>query len=273
VQIGAGEIEAEFVAQQPPEAEDVIVRFREGVGHQVDAAVAQLGQGPIAGLVAVGDGEAQRRPVGLDQLPQPAALARVRAAQGVVGTLGAGAEPGADQHAVAEPQPAQVLIGGREEAVVELGREGGEQLPEAGGGERVGVLVGEPAQVPQGVQKQGVYLDGAAQDRFGIVQEPAEDGVFRGDGRHGQVVQPPDRVGVRQAVAQDALPVADGVRIGGTRQQDAARHIAQEVVAAHGVQQRVQVQVLAEHVGVHGRRLPRVVTRAVQQVGLHDRAT
>ena len=125
-------------------------------------------------------------------------------------------ELGADQRAGAEPQLPEVVADLLEVVVVQLALQRGEQRPQPVGAELPGVVVGDLPQLPQPGHVGFQMADRAGQVGRRIlvaaaVTSPQMPLVLQGADRDG--VHLADDLGVGEAVGQDLLAVADGLRV------------------------------------------------------------
>ena len=267
------DIERQLGAQQLEETQDVIDRLGHGVGDQVDAAAAELGQGRGARLVPVAD----RDGVGgaapdADQAGQPPA-GGPRLAQHVAGAGVPVSEPGADQDPAGELELLQVVGHQGEVIVAELLGDHGEEPGEPVRAELAGVVVRDGPQLAERGQEQLHHLHAAVQDRLGVLgHQPPPDALLGQDRRRGDVVDVPHDRGLGQAVAQHLLPVGDRLRFRRAVQQRADGDVTQEnVLCGHGVQQSGQFQVLDQRRRAGRELLLGVeITGRMHEVGLHD---
>ncbi|CAM3705215.1 hypothetical protein TSOC111612_10180 [Tsukamurella ocularis] len=243
-------------------------RLRDGVGRGPDAATRQHRQGLRGGRVV--DVEVDR-PVAPAQAAPPGAI---RVPQYVVRAVRPRAQPHADQLALREPQPLEVLPDRRQVGVVEVGGDAGEEGVEARRGEAAAPSVAGRAQLGEGLQEH-------VQD----VERPVQHLVRRGAGEQSEVVVPlpvdrlrrdpsevVDRVGVGEAVPQDLVAVADVLGGGDVAEQHRLRDPVESVVAGgHDREQPIQPEVPAQLLGPRWRGWGVAqVAVAVEQARPHD---
>ena len=151
------------------------------------------------------------------------------------------------QDAVPETQPLQVVLDRHEVRVVQLRREHAEEPPEALGPDVAGMRVGDPPQPLEAGDQQLEDLDRLAQQRVREAS-PVEVGPLLGFGRlRGNRVDLPGDFGLRHAIGQELLAIADGIRRIEAGEDRRPGHAEQEPVAScHRPEQRVEPQVLGE---------------------------
>jgi len=249
LQVQAAHVKGQLRAQQVEKADDMVHGLGQRIGHAVDPPVSQFRQGPRAALVALVDRDGVLPgPAGKDPL-QPALFFVSGGAEGVIRPLAAPVQPGADQHPVAEFQLAEVITDAGEVVFPELAADHREKRPEPFRLERPSLRFLDRLEPPEHAHEHLHHLDGPIQDRAGIAAEDAPVILLLAlEGLHRKAVEVPDHGGVFQAVPEHVLAVEDRLRVivqGG--QHGLPGHLQQEGVACrHGLEQRVQLQVLDE---------------------------
>ncbi|CAM5189452.1 hypothetical protein CDEN61S_00150 [Castellaniella denitrificans] len=247
MQIQAGDIEGQLRAQRRHESQDVLRRLRERVGHLVDPASTQFGQGLRARLVARRKLVAEGHRLPAEDAPQPRPFRRGGPAQDIVFALVAPPQASADQDPVAEPQRVQVRLDLREIIFAQFPPQHGEERRESGRRERLRIRIGEGPKLPEHADVQQQHLPRTPEYR-GHEMAEAPIGLlahFQGLGRHR--VQARDGFRIPDAIPQDGLAIQHGLGRGAPGQQRRAGHLVQEfILAGHRPQQDFEFQVLDE---------------------------
>ncbi|OPY93239.1 MAG: hypothetical protein A4E73_00320 [Syntrophaceae bacterium PtaU1.Bin231] len=275
LQVQAARVKSQFRAQPREETEDVIRGPGQRMGHVVDPPVSQFRQGPGAAFVTLVDRHGVLRGLPGKKPMQPALFVFVRLAQDVIRPLVAPVQPGADQHPPAEFQLFEVMPDAGEVVFPELIADHREKRPEPLRLERIPLCFLDRLEFPEHAYDHLHHLDGAIQDRAGIAAEEAPIILpFAFEGLHRKVIEAPDHGGVLQAILEDVLAVADGLRVVFRRGQNGLPgHVQQKGVAErHGLEQRVQFQIL-DQIRFAGRHvaLQVEITVPVHEMRLHDR--
>ena len=132
--------------------------------------------------------------------------------------------------------------------------------------------IGDVAQFLERIGQQLQHGHRPVEHTLGIVvQEPAPDPAFGGEGLAGQLVQLPDGGRVLVAVGQDPLPIADLVRFDEAGQHHRPDGLANELVALrHRPEEEFETQVLDQTGGVWRQRGLRIeVAIGMEEERLH----
>ena len=274
-QVEAADVEAQLGPQHGEVAADVVGGLGGRVGDQVDPPAGEVRQDLAPGVVAGRDreGVGGARPDPQPLLPPSPGVPR--GAEHEVDPAVVPVKLGADQHAGAEAQLLEVVADLLEVLVVQLALQRGEQRRQPVGAELLGVVVGDLPQLPEAGHVGFEMADRTGEVGRGVlvraaVTSPPAPLVLQGADRDG--VHLPDDLGLGEAVGQDPLAVADGLRVVEAGEQHLRGHLEQELVTGgHRLQQRGQLQVL-DQVFVAGRQVgPEVeVPVLVEEMGLHD---
>jgi hypothetical protein len=272
-QVQAAHVERQFRAQHLEKRQYVIHGLGQGVGDPVDAAVSHLRHGFRASLVTVGQAKRVRRRRAAEHPLQESMTALIGAAQDEVRTFVAGPKPGAHQDALPELQFVQVALHARQVRIRNLGPQHRKQLAQAPRAALPHVRIRHGSHFSQAVDEHLHDVDGSMQDggrmlaREGpIASLPGLD-RFRGEG-----IQLADRVGKRQAIAQDVLAIQDGLCVvAQAKQHRLVRDRQDEIVlAGHGLEEDAQFKVLAQDGFVSRQRAGGIeVRRRMHQESLH----
>ncbi|MGH9293180.1 MAG: hypothetical protein ACRD0B_01530 [Acidimicrobiales bacterium] len=129
--------------------------------------------------------------------------------------------------------------------LVEVALKPAEQRRHPFGGEPVGVLVGDPSQLPQLSDEAFEPLDGARQDRAGEPSRQFPDSATFREGVHSDAVHAPDDRRLGDTVGEHGLAVEDLLRLGEADENHPFRHLVEEgVTGGHRGEQRSKLQVL-----------------------------